>query len=442
MNMITSHLRVVVATVVFALLLCASANTRQRGVGLDTSNTEKRAALVIGNGTYEAAPLKNPVNDARDIAQALSQLGFEVIHKEDLNQNDLKRAIREFGAKIRNGGVGLFYYAGHGIQVKGVNYLIPVGANIESEEEVEYEGVDVGFVLAQMESAGNRTNIVILDACRNNPFARSFRSASRGLASIDAPSGTLLAYATAPGSVASDGEASNGLYTQELLKNMRTPGLSVEDIFKRVRISVLSITKGKQIPWESSSLTGNFYFTATDPVVLSPNVQTTVPSVDSAAFELSYWDSVKNSKSVEDFRAYLKRYPGGIFVELAASRIKSLESPANVSTPTEVGEPVRKAAGDRQQAKVFKVNHRHDGGGSAAGNLYISRGKLEFEETESDGGTPDHNLSASCSEIEGTSKRGTGSITFKIRGERFPIWLYVEEPGIILETFQDACKRQ
>lgn len=225
------------------------------------TTTGKRLALVIGNGDYPNAPLKNPVNDAQDIAAALRALGFEVISRENVNQNDMKRAIREFGEKIRGAAVGLFYYAGHGVQVNGENYLIPVDAKVESEQEVEYECVKAGFVMAQMDAARNSMNIVILDACRNNPFARSFRSETKGLAQMDAPSGTLIAYATAPGSVASDGAGRNGLYTQELLKQMRTSGLGIEDVFKRVRISVRAATQQKQTPWESSSLVGDFYFT-------------------------------------------------------------------------------------------------------------------------------------------------------------------------------------
>jgi len=190
-------------------------------LGRDSLPAERRVALVIGNSAYTTAPLKNPVHDASDMAQALRELGFDVVYKENLNQPDMKRAIRAWGEQLRGGAVGLFYYAGHGVQVRGENYLVPVDAKIESEEEVEYEGMHVGFVLAQMDSASNPMNIVILDACRNNPFARSFRSASRGLASMNAPSGTLIAYATAPGAVASDGQARNGLYTQELLSNSR-----------------------------------------------------------------------------------------------------------------------------------------------------------------------------------------------------------------------------
>lgn len=250
-----------------SMLLFASlavAQEQQRGLQLGGPNTERRVALVVGNGAYETAPLKNPVNDAQDMAQALRTLGFDVLYYENLNQNDMKRAIRAFGAKIRNGGIALFYYAGHGTQVNGVNYLIPIGAKIEKEEEVEYECVDAGFVLAQMDNAGNRMNIVILDACRNNPFARGSRSVSGGLAQMNAPSGTLIAYSTAPNSVASDGKERNGIYTQELLKSIRTPGLAIEEVFKRVRISVRGLTQEKQTPWESSSLVGDFYFSGAD----------------------------------------------------------------------------------------------------------------------------------------------------------------------------------
>lgn len=260
-------LSLVMIAAIFILLsvsfAAAQSNRQLERDKTNTTNTESRTALVIGNGSYADSPLKNPTNDATDMAAALKKLGFEVLAYTNLDQNGMKKAIRDFGAKLRTkGGVGLFYYAGHGVQVKGVNYLIPVSANVNTEEEVEYESVEVGLVLAQMEAAKNPMNIVILDACRNNPFARSFRSSDKGLASIDAPSGTLLAYSTAPGSVASDGTGRNGLYTQELLKAMQTDGLSIEDIFKRVRVSVRGATADKQTPWESSSLTGNFYFTS------------------------------------------------------------------------------------------------------------------------------------------------------------------------------------
>ncbi len=223
--------------------------------------TGKRNALVIGNSNYKSAPLRNPVNDANAISQTLKQTGFDVTLALDVNtQNDLKKIIREFGKKLRNGEVGLFYYSGHGLQVKGINYLVPVEAEISKEEDVEFEGVDVNMVLAEMEFAKNKLNIVILDACRNNPFARSFRSAANGLVQLNAPVGTLIAYSTAPGSVASDGAGSNGLWTEEFLNEVKQPGSKIEDVFKHVRANVRKKSNNEQIPWESSSIEGDFYF--------------------------------------------------------------------------------------------------------------------------------------------------------------------------------------
>ncbi len=213
---------------------------------------ERRIALVIGNGAYKSAPLRNPVNDATDIADALRKLGFSVVLRTNADQRTMEESIRKFGKQLRSGGAGLFFFAGHGLQIKGRNYLIPIGAAIESESDVKYESVDAGRVLGKMEDAGNNLNIIILDACRNNPFARSFRATDRGLAKMDAPTGSILAYATAPGSVASDGPGRNGLYTSALLKLMATPGLKIEDVFKQVRIEVAEASGKKQIPWESS----------------------------------------------------------------------------------------------------------------------------------------------------------------------------------------------
>lgn len=225
---------------------------------------ERRVALVVGNSNYLMSPLPNPVNDARDLAQALGELKFEVMYQENLSQKELRAAIRTFGEKIKAGGVGLFYYAGHAIQLQGRNYLIPVNARISKEAEIEPESVDFSLVLAQMQSAQNHMNIVILDACRNNPFSNRFRSVANNLAPLDAPSGTLIAYATAPGSEAWDGKGRNGVYTRELLKTIRTAGLSIEEVFKNVRVSVQKQTAGRQIPWESSSLLGDFCFSPLD----------------------------------------------------------------------------------------------------------------------------------------------------------------------------------
>jgi uncharacterized caspase-like protein len=226
---------------------------------------ERRVALVIGNASYKSSPLRNPVKDARAMAEALAATGFKVTVVEDATETAMRRAIRAFGDELLSGGVGLFYYAGHGMQVRGRNYLIPVNADIEREDEVEDQAVDANLVLGKMDSAKNSLNLMILDACRNNPFARAFRSSARGLAQMDAPSGTLVAFATAPGSVASDGDGDNGLYTKHLLANMTRPGLPIEQVFKEVRIGVGQDTGDRQIPWESSSLRGDFFFIAPDP---------------------------------------------------------------------------------------------------------------------------------------------------------------------------------
>jgi hypothetical protein len=223
---------------------------------------EQRIALVIGNGQYKEAPLLNPVNDARAIAKALTRSGFKVTLKENVGRAETQIALREFGDALRKGGVGLFYFAGHGVQVKGRNFLVPVDADIRREDEVAYNALDANQVLDKMEAASNRLNIVILDACRNNPFARSFRSSGAGLAQMEAPVGTFIAFATAPGSVASDGQGVNGLYTQHLLRSMLRPGVKIEDVFKQVRAGVRRDSNGRQVPWENTSLEGDFVFVA------------------------------------------------------------------------------------------------------------------------------------------------------------------------------------
>ncbi|WP_320172880.1 caspase family protein [Maridesulfovibrio sp.] len=220
----------------------------------------ERHALVMGNSAYQNAPLKNPVNDARDVGKALRRLGFNVIMVNNARLREMEQAMDRFYASLQKGGVGLFYYAGHGMQVGGRNYLIPVDATIRSESDVRYECLDAGRILGKMEDAGNALNIVILDACRNNPFARSFRSAQRGLARMDAPTGSIVAYSTAPGSVAADGSGRNGVYTKYLLQYLMQPGLDISDVFFYTRKGVVQETGGEQVPWESSSLVDRFYF--------------------------------------------------------------------------------------------------------------------------------------------------------------------------------------
>lgn len=236
---------------------------------------EPRHALVIGNASYAHAPLPNPVNDAQAVAAALRKAGFTVDLKLNASQRQLQDAVTGFGDRLKAGGAGLFYFAGHGVQIKGRNFLMPVGVDIKREDEVPYKAVDVQMVLDKMDTARNRVNVVILDACRDNPFARSTRSSSGGLGSMDAPIGSLVAFATAPGSVASDGRGDNGLYTQHLLANLEKPGLPIEEVFKRVRLGVRLDSNGQQIPWENTSLEGDFYFFP--PAPAAKGVATTLP---------------------------------------------------------------------------------------------------------------------------------------------------------------------
>ncbi|MBV8169892.1 MAG: caspase family protein, partial [Alphaproteobacteria bacterium] len=270
------------------------------------AGSEKRIALVIGNSNYKGAPLKNPVNDARAMAAALQGLGFEVIKRENAGQRDMNQAITEFANKLQtSNGVGLFYYAGHGMQVKGRNYLLPVDAEAKSEIGIRNETIDVDQILDGLASASNPLNVVILDACRNNPFERSFRGNSGGLAQVDAPKGALIAYATAPGKVAADGDGTNGLYTAELLRALNEPNLRIEEVFKHVRSRVAAATNDLQVPWEASSLVGDFYFRIV---------------ADDTAIELAFWQSIQNSTDPRDFQSYLEQFPRGRFAALARNR--------------------------------------------------------------------------------------------------------------------------
>lgn len=219
-----------------------------------------RRALVVGNSRYAAAPLENPANDASAIAGALKQTGFKVDLLRDAGKASLEGAIRSFAASLgAQPAVGLFYFAGHGLQLSWRNFLVPVDAAPKKAEDVPRQAVDIAALLEGLAQAKNPMNIIILDACRDNPFDVELRT-GKGLSQMDAPIGTLLAYATAPGNTASDGANANGLYTENLLREMRTPNAKIEDVFKRVRLAVRRASNGRQIPWESTSLEDDFYF--------------------------------------------------------------------------------------------------------------------------------------------------------------------------------------
>jgi uncharacterized caspase-like protein/lipoprotein NlpI len=309
---------------------------------------EPRVALVIGNSNYggDLGQLPNPANDARLIAKTLQAIGFTVIEAENADQARMKRVIQDFGAKLADAGdgaTGLFFYAGHGLQVAGTNYLIPVNAKIAREPDVDIEAVPVDLIMKQMAFAESAVNIVILDACRNNPLSRGLRTVTRGLADPTVrPMGSFIAYSTAPGDVAEDGSGANSPYTTALAEAMTKQGASINDVFQAVRGKVLAATDKKQVPWDSSSLTAPFYF-----VPAAAAAPATSNAVDPKAIELAFWDAIKNSKSAEDYQAYLEKYPDGDFAPLAQVRARQAGQAAtrvvphgpDVAVSTGSGEP-------------------------------------------------------------------------------------------------------
>ena len=229
-------------------------------------NQSQKVALIIGNSNYRhGTKLRNAVNDAKDMARTLKKLNFEVILLTNADLRSMDQALDKFYQKLNQGAVGLFYYAGHGVQVNGENYLIPVDADLTTESEVNYESLPLGKLLGGMRDIDNDVNIIILDACRDNPFARSWTrsSGSKGLAPIqNSATGSFIAYATGPGNVAQDGQGRNGTFTESLLKHLNNANATVEEIFKKVRVDVAQKTSNAQVPWTTSSLIGDFYFSS------------------------------------------------------------------------------------------------------------------------------------------------------------------------------------
>ena len=229
-----------------------------------TAFANERIALVIGNTNYEVSPLRTAVNDASDIADTLSQLGFSVNLKTNADQANMEMAVQEFGREIQAGAIGLFYYAGHAVQHDGENYLVPIGAveSITAPEHLRYKTVPLGYVLGVVDQSASDLNVVILDSCRNSPFKGFSRNLTRGITRMPSSQGTLVAYSTSPGKVALDGNVNdrNSPYTKNLLKHIKEPGLTIEQVLKKVRTSVKKATNGEQTPWYEASIDGDFYF--------------------------------------------------------------------------------------------------------------------------------------------------------------------------------------
>ena len=300
-------------------------------VAVDAS-ASKRVALVVGNNDYTTlAALNNAEKDARDMAQMLRGLGWEVVDLYNSSLRDTGRAISKFEGLLMTAEAGLFFYAGHGIQAKGENWLVPVDAEVEAEVDLEYEAITVRKVLSSMKNADVPVNILILDACRDNPLKKRTRSASRGLKTPEVPSGlrgTTILFSAAPGEVAQDGpQGGNGVFTGKLLAELKRPGQTLEEVFKATARGVNAATNRSQRPWFNSSLSGDFYLNEAKPEpepkqVAAVSPVAPVPAVPNV--EIIYWQSVVNSKDPEVLQSYLNQYPNGQFAALGKVRIESL----------------------------------------------------------------------------------------------------------------------
>jgi Caspase domain/Putative peptidoglycan binding domain len=310
------------------------------------AQAEKRVALVLGNAAYQnTTALLSPRNDAGDIAAALARLGFDVVDGSDLDKRSMERTMRQFTQKLARADVALFYFAGHAVQTGGLNYLLPIDARLRSEGDIDFEALPLTLVLRQMEREA-KTSIVLLDACRDNPLARNLarsmgtRSSliGQGLAEVRAGIGTLVGFSTQPGSIALEGEGRNSPYATALLKHMEAPGKDVGGVLVAVRNDVLSVTAGRQVPWEFSALTDAVYLRlapaapAPAPVLTpppplpAPSATTVLPPDYDKEMEIAFWNAVKNSKSPAVLGTYLDRFPRGTFAGLARVMIDQLKS--------------------------------------------------------------------------------------------------------------------
>ena len=280
-----------------------------------------RLALIIGNSNYRDAPLVNPANDAKAVSGLFTEAGFTVDSRLNATRVDMMAAIEKFGAAVKKSETRLvvFYYAGHGAQLDWRNYLLPVDAVVERQEHMKERCVDLSLLLGQFSAAKDKTFVVILDACRNNPFGKSYRPDQKGLSQFDAPVGSLLAYATSPGNVASDGEGANGLYTENLVRELSKRGTRIEDALKRVRLNVRLASKGEQIPWETTSLEGDVFIFNEGQKKLSESEMEKLVEAD-----VTEWARIKSSKKIDDWVSYLRTFPNGRFAEIAQMRLTRL----------------------------------------------------------------------------------------------------------------------
>lgn len=304
-----------------------------------------RLALVIGNSTYRDAPLVNPVNDARAVAALLGQAGFTVSSQLNAQKVDMMSAIEKFAVDVRKSETKLvmFYYAGHGAQLDWRNYLLPVDAAADSAALLRQSCIDLNELIGQLGKSKDKTFVIMLDACRNNPFGSSYQPEQKGLSQFDAPVGSLLAYATSPGNVASDGAGQNGLYTENLVRELSVRGVRIEDALKRVRLNVRMASRGAQIPWETTSLEDDVFIFSDGKKKLTEEEQEQLLEAD-----LNEWTRIKTSRNIDDWVNYLRNFPNGRFAEIAQTRLTRLLTP--IAKPEPVSVAVAAPASETQPA--------------------------------------------------------------------------------------------
>jgi branched-chain amino acid transport system substrate-binding protein len=312
---------------------------------------EQRVALVIGNSSYKSSPLKNPVNDARDMANSLRGYGFTVIERTNLTTRQVGQTLREFRSKLTPGSVAVVFYAGHGVQIKGENYLPTVDAEINGEEDVPMQSLSTRQVMDILSEAKTRMNLVFLDACRDNPYARSFRSGSRGIAKENAPSGTLISFATRPGSVAGDGDGRNGLYTSVLLEQIKQSNQPIEQVLKRVVSGVKVASKGQQEPWMEGSIEGDFCFGQCGLTNQPTGVSNNVSRAEQKDPEEESWGVASRLNQQYAYQEYLNSYPAGRYKAAAQMALASFNQPTQNSQKLQSPTPIPLGT------RIIKIGH-------------------------------------------------------------------------------------
>ena len=366
--------------------------------GWAANGDPSRLALVIGNSAYRDAPLENPGNDARAMANLFGQAGFAVDSYLDVTRAEMVAAIERFGAAIRRPETKqvVFYFAGHGAQLEWRNYLAPVDARVDTADQLRQNCVDIGVLLRELGgTARERTFIIILDACRDNPFGNAYRPEQKGLAQFDAPVGTLLAYATSPGKGAADdsGSGKNGLYTENLLRELSKRGTRIEDALKRVRLNVRLASRGAQVPWETTSLESD--------VFLFNDGQKTLSDADlekQIEADLAGWAAIKGSRKIDDWVGYLRSFPNGRFAEIAQVRVsrlleeaettakavaaKAARVPISIVVPVPAEAAINIRAGVPLPAILHSPTNPYSAGFSPLGRKYTVGDEATFRESD------------------------------------------------------------